>query len=132
MTTMVFHSQIRQGSVPPDKAIYTESDEYSIGSTISANPQVHKLEIDAATPFNQQHEKWHVVSASNKIPKNPKQLYAPPRPMRYCLETSPMQEKDIHQQNFDRPEESTNYSYNVLPKTMNFTKTTNQYIPDSI
>ena len=43
-----------------------------------------------------------------------------------------MQEKDIHQQNFDRPEESTNYSYNVLPKTMNFTKTTYKYIPDSI
>ena len=43
-----------------------------------------------------------------------------------------MQEKDIHQHNFDRPEESTNYPYNVLPKTMNFTKTTDKYIPDSI
>ena len=66
------------------------------------------------------------MSASNKIPKNSKQPYAPPRPMRYC----PMQ--DIHQQNFDRPDESTNYSYNVLPKKMNFTKTTDKYIPDSI
>ena len=101
---MVFHSQIRQGSVPPDKELNTESDEYSIGSTISANPQVHKLEIDAATPFDQQHDKWHVVSTSNKIPKNPKQDCVPPRPMRYSLETSTMHNnntKDIHQQNLD-------------------------------
>ena len=133
---MIFQSQISQGPVPPDKELTTDTDEYSIGSTFSANPQVHKFETDGVTPFDQQHNKWHVVSTSNKIPKKPKQDYAPPRPMQYdMIETNTKCEQinDIHQKNFDWPEESgSNYSYNVLPKTMQFSPTTNKFIPDSI
>ena len=113
----------------------TETDEYSIGSTFSANPQVHKLVNDAATPFDQQHDKWHVVSTSNKIPKKPKEDYAPPRPMRYdMIETNTKCEQinDIHQKNFNRPEDGSNYSYNILPKTIQFSPTTDKFIPDSI
>ena len=133
---MVFHSQIRLGPVPPDKEVNTDTDEYSIGSTFSANLQVHKFQIHKATPFDQQHEKWHEVSTGNKIPKKPKEDYAIPSPIRYAMiETNTMcdQSKDIHQRNFDQPEEnSQNYSYNTLPKTIRFSPTTDKIIPDII
>ena len=82
---MVFRSQIRRGQIPPDKQMTKDKDEYSIGSTFSANPHDHICENDPVTDFSYPHAKWQVVSASNKIPKKLKEDYAYPWPMRYNM-----------------------------------------------